>query len=359
AGSLTATIESGRGLTMPAIYQELNMDPRRPPPEDIYTFTEATSTVDEEKSTCLSWVKYGIFAANIVFIVVGTAIMAMGAWLRTDSRFRDFLSESNSTLLSIARSSQVNDTWYMWYNAVMDIIPGERRYRQVVEEAFWEAPTLYAFSYIMIVLGAFMIVVAFFGCCGVTAGVKPFIAIYAVAVFVLLIATLTAGLFIFYKKDGIDVEVQDALTYMVQHYYQGPSIVQESLDHLQQTFRCCGNAGCGDFRQFRQDPPRSCDIRCDGCHYRIMHALRIGFTASCVVFFFVILMQVVALSLACYLLFRPKQDVRVLYISDHANAAYQSSPPSTHPQPLSHLTRANLMRHNLPSALRKTQHRNR
>lgn len=48
----------------------------------------------------------------------------MGAWLRTDSRFRDFLSE---------------------------------RYRQAVDEAFWQAPTLYAFSYILIVLGATMV----------------------------------------------------------------------------------------------------------------------------------------------------------------------------------------------------------
>jgi hypothetical protein len=38
----------------------------------------------------------------------------------------------------------------------------------------------------------------------------------------------------------IDVELADALNYMVQHYYQGPGIVQESLDRLQQAFRCCG-----------------------------------------------------------------------------------------------------------------------
>lgn len=38
----------------------------------------------------------------------------------------------------------------------------------------------------------------------------------------------------------IEVELSDALNYMVQHYYQGAGIVQESLDHLQTTFRCCG-----------------------------------------------------------------------------------------------------------------------
>jgi hypothetical protein len=104
----------------------------------------------------------------------------------------------------------------------------------------------------------------------------------------------------------IDVELADALNYMVQHYYQGPGIVQESLDRLQQAFRCCGsffflyikhanasgNAGCSDFRAFRQDPPRTCDIRCDGCHYRIWLALRIGFSVSLAVFAIVILAQV-------------------------------------------------------------------
>lgn len=42
------------------------------------------------------------------------------------------------------------------------------------------------------------------------------------------------------KLIKIDVELSDALNYMVQHYYQGAGIVQESLDRLQQAFRCCG-----------------------------------------------------------------------------------------------------------------------
>lgn len=62
--------------------------------------------------------------------MVGGLLLAMGVWLRTDSRFRNFISE---------------------------------RYRQAVENAFWEAPTLFAFSYIIIVIGAVMIVVAMFG----------------------------------------------------------------------------------------------------------------------------------------------------------------------------------------------------
>lgn len=53
-----------------------------------------------------------------------------------------------------------------------------------------------------------------------------------------------------------------------------------------------GNAGCSDFRAFRQDPPRTCDIRCDGCHYRIWHALRIGFSVALVMFAIAVLAQV-------------------------------------------------------------------
>ncbi|KAK6760247.1 hypothetical protein RB195_021654 [Necator americanus] len=278
--------------------------------DDYYTQSSESTLTSSKEDNCLPWLKYGIFAANIVFMVVGSLLLAMGVWLRTDSRFRDFLSE---------------------------------RYRQAVEEAFWEAPTLYAFSYIIIVLGCCMIVVAFFGCCGVNAESRLVLIIYSMAVFLLLVATLSCGIYLFYKKDGIDVELSDALNYMVQHYYQGAGIVQESLDHLQTTFRCCGNAGCSDFRAFRQDPPRSCDIRCDGCHYRIWVALSIGFSITLVVFFAVVICQVLALVFALYIVFTQPTRVRLVYV-DH-----------TKPEPT--LTRETLQRHNLPYDLRKDRRR--
>lgn len=240
------------------------------------TFSDYAST-DESlypQESCSPWIRYAIFGCNIIFLVVGVSTLAMGAWLRTDSRFRDFLSE---------------------------------RYRNAVEEAFWQAPTLYTFSYILIVLGASMIVVSMFGCCGAVSRSKVLLVVYVVGIALLMLCTLSAGIYILYKKDGIDVEVADALTYMVQHYYQGAGIVQESLDRLQQTFRCCGNAGCGDFRVFRQDPPRSCDIRCDGCHYRIMLALRIGFSVAVVLFSVVIIAQLLTIALALTTIMRTSE----------------------------------------------------
>ncbi|VDD91698.1 unnamed protein product [Enterobius vermicularis] len=229
-----------------------------PPPSPSGLPYNADGTSPSYES-CASWVKYGIYACNIVFLLVGILTLAVGAWLRTDSRFREFLSE---------------------------------RYRNVVEEAFWQAPTLYIFSYITIVLGASMVVISIFGCCGAIVQSRALLLIYSVIVGILSLCTLSAGIYVMYKRDGIDVEVSDALNYMVQHYYQGAGVIQESLDRLQQTFRCCGNAGCSDFKVFRQDPPRTCDIRCDGCHYRIMLALRIGFSVSFIVFSLVVLLQV-------------------------------------------------------------------
>jgi hypothetical protein len=96
----------------------------------------------------------------------------MGVWLRTDSRFRDFLSE---------------------------------RYRQAVHEAFWEAPTLYAFSYILIVLGGLLLVVAMFGCCGAVAESKLLLGVYGVGTFLLLVFTLGCGSYIIYTKDSVCV----------------------------------------------------------------------------------------------------------------------------------------------------------
>ncbi|CAD5214932.1 unnamed protein product [Bursaphelenchus okinawaensis] len=240
-----------------------------------------------EPNNCHNLSKYVIYGANIVFLLVGLATMSLGIWLRVDSRFRDFLSE---------------------------------RYRQAVDEAFWEAPTLYTFSYILIIMGAFMIIAGILGCCGVGAGGKLSIIFYIVLLFILLISTVSCIIYIIYKKDGIDVELSDALNYMVQHYYQGAGVVQESLDRLQQAFRCCGNAGCSDFRAFRQDPPRTCDIRCDGCHYRIWLALRIGFSVAIVLYLVVILAQLVSIGVAVGIIARGKRRYRPPY-------QYYTKPP--------------------------------
>jgi len=93
-----------------------------------------------------------------------------GIWLRTDSHFRGFLSE---------------------------------RYRQAVHEAFWEAPTLYAFSYILILLGCALILSTIFGCYGVAINSKLLIGIYGASTFALLIFTLSCGAYIFYTKDSV------------------------------------------------------------------------------------------------------------------------------------------------------------
>ncbi|EGT51337.1 CBN-TSP-13 protein [Caenorhabditis brenneri] len=277
---------------------------------DMYTYTTDTNTTDDEygdRAGCGTWAKYGIFTANIVFMIVGGLLLAMGIWLRTDSRFRNFISE---------------------------------RYRQAVEDAFWEAPTLFAFSYIIIVMGAVMIVVAMLGCCGITGRSRLFLIIYSMVVFLLLIATLSCGIYLLYKKDGLDVELSDALNYMVQHYYMGPGVVQEALDKLQTTFRCCGNAGCSDFRMFRQDIPRSCDIRCDGCHFRIMVALRIGFSVTLIVFSAVVLCQLATICFALYFVFMRKKEIKIIYVEERRRH-----------RPSHRLTRDTLRDHDLPFQL--------
>ncbi|KAK6044783.1 hypothetical protein COOONC_17712 [Cooperia oncophora] len=110
--------------------QYVYVQERRSLDDTYYSPSSRSATSQSDEVNCLSWLKYGIFATNIVLLVVGGLLLTMGVWLRTDSRFRDFISE---------------------------------RYRQAVGEAFWEAPTLYAFSYIIIVLGCCMIVISFVG----------------------------------------------------------------------------------------------------------------------------------------------------------------------------------------------------
>ncbi|KAM3726684.1 CD9 antigen [Dirofilaria immitis] len=233
---------------------------------------------EETSSISKASLRYIIYTCNIMIMVAGTASLAMGAWLRTDSRFRDFLSQ---------------------------------RYRNIVEEAFWQAPTLYIFSYILFIVGMFMVVISMVGCCGASTDSRVLLILYAAAVCILMLCTISAKTYLIFRKYGIEVEISDALTYMVQNYYQGAGIIQESLDQLQEAFRCCGNAGCSDFRFLHQDIPRSCDIRCDGCHYRIMVALRIGFSTAFVIFVIIVIAELISVASALILVTRPKSSARI------------------------------------------------
>ena len=67
-----------------------------------------------------------------------------------------------------------------------------------------QAPTLYIFSYLLIVLGACMVVVSMFGCCGAITRSRVLLALYAVAVSILMLCTLAAGIYILYKRDGVN-----------------------------------------------------------------------------------------------------------------------------------------------------------
>ncbi|VDK49329.1 unnamed protein product [Anisakis simplex] len=83
-------------------------------------------------------------------------------------------------------------------------------------------------------------------------------------------------------------EISESLDYLVQKYYQGAGSMAELVDLIQHQFKCCGNAGCSDYRAFYMDIPRSCDLRCEGCSYRIMVALRVLMTVSLVIAVFVV-----------------------------------------------------------------------
>uniref|UniRef100_A0A915HTT4 Tetraspanin n=1 Tax=Romanomermis culicivorax TaxID=13658 RepID=A0A915HTT4_ROMCU len=96
---------------------------------------------------------------------------------------------------------------------------------------------------------------------------------------------------------------------MVQHYYQGAGIVQEVLDSLQSVFRCCGNAGCGDFIALRLVLPRTCDLDCYGCRERIFRFLRDGMTVVSVFGSFMLIAELLSVVISAYLLCKLKEKI--------------------------------------------------
>lgn len=272
----------------------------------------------------ISCVKYCIYGFNVVLVVIGFALAALGVWLKTDHRFREFLSQ---------------------------------RYRQVVTDQTWDAPTLYAFAFVLIALGIVMIVVALFGCCGAIVENYCLLIAYFACLMILFFVTLSCGLFLFVKRDSIDNEVGDAMDYMVQHYYQGPGVIQEAMDQLQQAFRCCGSSGCGDYRELKLDVPRSCDIACDGCRERIYRALRVGFTIATVIFIIVLIVQLLGICLSMYLFcwLRSHRTASLYYYGPQSKILREDPPMAGYYPTLSTQTTRTTLARSLPTGLPPAQ----
>lgn len=152
--------------------------------------------------TCI---KYLMFAFNLVFWLAGTAVFAIGLWLRLDPKTKGLF--------------EGDDSPYVFYTGV----------------------------YILIGAGALMMVVGFLGCCGAIQESPCMLGLFFFFLLIIFAVEVAAGIWGFSNQSKV---VDDISTFYVQTYNNfkntGDERLKETLKVIQNGLNCCGPTGVAD-----------------------------------------------------------------------------------------------------------------
>ncbi|NXF36966.1 CD9 protein, partial [Nyctibius bracteatus] len=144
-------------------------------------------------------IKYLLFGFNFIFWLAGTAVLAIGLWLRFDSQTKSiFELESNNT-------------------------------------------TFYTGVYILIGAGALMMLVGFLGCCGALQESQCMLGLFFLFLFVIFALEIAAAIWGFANKEKVIEELKDF--YMETYEKRSQPAVRETLKAFQLALDCCGLTG--------------------------------------------------------------------------------------------------------------------
>ncbi|KAI8488118.1 PREDICTED: tetraspanin-8-like [Branchiostoma belcheri] len=156
---------------------------------------------------CASIIKILLFIFNFIFWVIGIAILAIGIWLRVDGK-------------------------------ISKVVAGE------IDLGFF-----YTACYVLIVAGAFTMVVGFLGCWGAVKENRLFLLLFAILIGLLVILEFVAGILAVVYRNDLNTWVNDA----VDKALNGEQVNDKDADfqtfvrELQGEFTCCGLTQTSDW----------------------------------------------------------------------------------------------------------------
>nr|XP_056718243.1 CD9 antigen [Euleptes europaea] len=156
-------------------------------------------------------IKYLLFGFNFVFWLAGTAVLAIGLWLRFDSQTKDLFREDTNS-------------------------------------------TFYTGVYILIGAGALIMLVGFLGCCGAIQESECMLGLFFLFLLVIFALEVAAAIWGFGNKETIIDEIQKFYEKLYEkRNEQGP---REALITIQKALYCCGYGGVIE-ALFRDTCPKS------------------------------------------------------------------------------------------------------
>jgi len=182
---------------------------------------------------CSNTFKFFMFLINFIFFLAGVGIIALGAYMAIEMKdYFDFLGTSD--------------------------LVGNKDLR--------------VSAYIFIVVGVFVTMIAFFGCCAACTDNKCMMGTFAVLMALILIAEVgVAVTIIIYKGEAYEI-VADAMKNGLNGYNQPDKDgVTAGWNKIQERFECCGVNGPIDwknstaFKNTQDAPDSCCTVELDNC----------------------------------------------------------------------------------------------
>lgn len=164
----------------------------------------------------MACMKYILFTFNFIVWCMGTALMGLGIWIRSDS-----------------------DLW-----EYIDKLP---------------IKNYYSACYVVICVGGFIMIVGFLGCCGAATESPCMLLTYFIIMLLVVILEMVAAGLVWKIASGDQLE--DFLRkYIMEHVLESKTDRQSErfLDLLQLNLECCGANDKDDYNNFNRRP--------DSCH---------------------------------------------------------------------------------------------
>lgn len=155
-------------------------------------------------SGCCGVVKYVVISVNLLFLIIGLAIVLLSIWMLTDPTF----------LISMTQN--------------------ENNY--------------FIGLYILLVVGGLILTVALLGCCGALKESEYMLFSFFSFLLIVLVAEIAAGAWAYRNSAKLDTYVRTAVKEAVQDEYSVVTSRTATLDSIQKYFHCCGAEGPNDWQ---------------------------------------------------------------------------------------------------------------
>lgn len=130
---------------------------------------------------------------------------------------------------------------------------------------------------LIIVLGAFVLLLSFFGCCGAVKENYCMLMTFSVIIFLIFIVELAAGISAYVFRNKLEENIKDAAKSSMEKYNSDKSD-KEFWDNIQMKYNCCGVDGPEDWNKTFAggELPDSCCINgtssCNITEKKMLHA---------------------------------------------------------------------------------------